>query len=79
MKYTDEKVKISDMVDLVYVTIRDLTILNSDNAEIFVSSVGKDKLQVKINGEIYNFTLAELMEQRHSARGFINLVKERIS
>ena len=79
MNYEYKKIRVADIADLVYVTIRDLTILNSDDVKISVSSVGKDKLEAKINGKIYNFTLAELMKQRYSAKGFINLIRERIS
>lgn len=68
-------ITINDMADLVYVTIKDL--VDSD-AEVSVSAIEIDKIRVTVNGKIYNFILKELMEQKHSAKGFINLIQRKI-
>jgi len=69
------KIRINDMCDLVETTIKDLV---ATGTEIFVSPIGKDKLQAIVDGKIYNFTSEEIMEQRHSVKGFIKLIQGRI-
>lgn len=70
------KIRINDMRDLVHVTISDLIPIAT---KVSVVPIGEDKLKVTVNGKVCNFTLSELTEHRNSAKGFINLIKERIS
>lgn len=69
-----EGLTIYDIADLVEVTIKDLVALNT---EVSVSPIGKNELQAIVGEKICIFTFTELVKQRHSISGFINLIREK--
>lgn len=68
-------ITIYDMTDLVKVTVKDLV---ASGVKISVSPMGVNEIQIIVDGKECIFTLSELMEQKNSVRGFINLIKGRI-
>ena len=68
-------ITIYDVGDLVECTIKDSV---PSDVEVSVFPTGINEIQAIVDGKKCIFTLTELMEQRYSAKGFINLIQGRI-